>query len=79
VLGDDEVFRLDVNDMQLILNKNYRRDILGDASASSADAPLIKMLFFLLFRDDFRRRRFSEKQNLYLQECNALLLDAIGR
>lgn len=78
-LEDDEVFRLDLAEKRLILNKDYRRDILGEAPASGADAPLVKMLLFLLFKDDFERLRFSGKRTAYLQTCNALLLDAIGR
>lgn len=78
-LDDDEVFRLDLTETRIILNRSYRREILGDAPASSADAPLVKMLFFLLFKDDFERQRMSGKQSAYLQQCNALLLEAIGR
>lgn len=78
-LDEDEVFRLDLSETRLLLNKDYRRDILGDAPASGADVPLIKMLLFLLFKDDFERLRFSGKRAAYLQTCNALLLDAIGR
>lgn len=78
-LDEDEVFRLDLSDTRIVLNKDYRRDILGEAPASGADVPLIKMLLFLLFKDDFERLRFSGKRSEYLQTCNALLLDAIGR
>lgn len=78
-LEEEEVFRLDLAETCVYLNKDYRRDILGDAAASAADAPLIKMLMFLLFKDDFERLRFSSKRQLYLATCNKLLLEAIGR
>ncbi len=78
-LDDEELFSLDLTDTRLVLNKNYRRAVLGDAPASGADVPLIKMLFFLLFRDDFERLRFSGKRAAYLETCNALLLDALRK
>lgn len=78
-LDDDEVFRLDLSNTRIILNKEYRRDILRDAPASSADVPLFKVLLFLLFKDDFERLRFSSKRSEYLKTCNALLLEAIGK
>ena len=78
-LNEDEVFRLDLSETRVLLNKEYRRDILGDAPASGADAPLVKMLLFLLFKDDFERLRFSSKRASQLGTCNALLLDALGR
>jgi hypothetical protein len=78
-LDQDEVFRLDLSETRILLNKDYRRDILGDAPASGADAPMIKMLLFLLFKDDFERLRFSSKRAGELEACNALLLSAMGR
>lgn len=78
-LEDEEVFRLDLSETKLLLNKTYRRDILGEAPASGADAPFVKMLLFMLFKDDFERLRFSGKRMSELEVCNALLLDALGR
>lgn len=78
-LEKDEVFRLDLSETRVILNRDYRRDILGDAPATAADAPLVKMLLFLLFKDDFERLRFSGKRTAYLQTCNALMLEALGK
>lgn len=78
-LDEDEVFRLDLTETRILLNRDYRRDILGDAPASGADAPLVKMLLFLLFKGDFERLRFSSKRSAELAICNALLLDALGR
>ena len=78
-LEEDEVFRLDLTETRILLNRDYRRDILGDAPASGADAPLFKMLLFLLFKGDFERLRFSGKRSAELATCNALLLDALGR
>ncbi|TYC79873.1 ATP-binding protein [Stappia sp. BW2] len=78
VLDQEELFRLDLAETRVLLNKNYRREILGEASASATDAPIIKILIFLLFKDDFERFRFSAKRNAYLKACNALLLEAIG-
>lgn len=77
-LGEEEVFRLDLAETRVLLNKDYRRAILGDAPASAADAPIVKLLLFLLFKDDFERLRFSGKRTAYLDVCNALLLEALG-
>lgn len=77
-LDEGEVFRLDLAETRVLLNKNYRREVLGDAPASAADAPIVKMLLFLLFKDDFERLRFSAKRSAYLEACNALLLEAMG-
>jgi len=78
-LEEDEVFRLDLSETRVLLNRDYRRDILGDAPATAADAPLVKMLLFLLFKDDFERLRFSSKRTAYLRTCNALMLEALGK
>lgn len=78
-LNEDEVFRLDLTETRILLNRDYRRDVLGDAPASGADAPLFKMLLFLLFKSDFERLRFSGKRSAELATCNALLLDALGK
>lgn len=78
-LDQDQVFHLDVTETRIVLNKLYRRDILGDQQASGADVPLFKMLMFLLFRDDFERLRFSAKRTAQLEICNSLLLEALKR
>ena len=78
-LEEEEVFRLDLSETRILLNKEYRHDILGGAPASGVDAPLVKMLLFLLFKDDFERLRFSSKRAGQLETANALLLDALGR
>lgn len=78
-LPADQVFDLDLTETRVILNRDHRRTILGEAPASGADAPLIKMLLFLLFRADFERLRFSAKRREQLEICNALLLDSLKK
>ena len=58
-LDDDVFFDLDIPDTKIFLNSKYRHDILAGSRASPADAPLVKMLLFLLFMKDFDRVRVS--------------------
>jgi hypothetical protein len=74
-LEEDRVFELDPIESRIILNRNYRRSILGQATASAADAPFFKMLLFLAVHSEFGRSRSSKKQNQRLDLMNALLLD----
>ena len=76
---DDELFRLDLSGKRVVLNKTYRHDLLGDAPASGADAPMFKMLLFLLLRNDFERLRPSLQHTAYIKLCNALLLDVLRK
>ena len=75
-LSKRSVFELDPDDHRVILNQKYRRRLLGDQRASSADIPMIKTLIFLLLREEFNRERFSAKRRAWLNECNAVLLAA---
>jgi hypothetical protein len=59
------------------LNRDYRRAVLGEAPASAADAPIVKMLMFFLLKDDFFRSRTSRKQLQKFSTYNALLLDVL--
>ncbi|MBY5917752.1 ATP-binding protein [Rhizobium leguminosarum] len=76
-LEEDRVFELDPIESRIILNRDYRRPILGEAPASAADAPFFKMLLFLAVRSEFGRSRSSKKQNERLDLMNALLLDIV--
>ncbi|MGQ0589132.1 MAG: ATP-binding protein [Sphingosinicella sp.] len=71
------VFHLDLTETRIVLNKRYRTEILDGQTASGADAPLVKMLLFLLFRDDFSLQRSSRKRQERVELGNALLFDIV--
>lgn len=76
-LDEGRVFDLDLTDMNIVLNRLYRHEILDGAPASGADAPFVKMLLFQLYRDDFGRQRSSRKQREQLDLANALLFEIV--
>lgn len=76
-LDDGRVFDLDLTEMNIVLNRLYRHEILDGAPASGADAPFVKMLLFQLYRDDFGRQRSSRKQREQLDLVNALLFEVV--
>ena len=76
-LGKGTVFAVDEDREQILLNQKYRKRILGTARASAADAPVIKLLLFLLLEPEFRRERTSFKQTEWLERCNLILFHAI--
>ncbi|WCP73539.1 ATP-binding protein [Sphingomonas hankookensis] len=76
-LDDGQVFDIDLTDMNIVLNREYRHEILDGASASAADAPLVKLLLFQLYKDDFARHRSSRKLREHINLTNALLFEVI--
>jgi hypothetical protein len=76
-LAKGTIFAVDDDREQILLNQKYRKRILGTARASAVDAPVIKLLLFLLLEPEFRRERTSFKQTEWLERCNAILFQAI--
>lgn len=76
-LERNRFFELDLNDFRVILNREYRHDILSGAPASGADAPLIKTLIFLLLRNEFDHQFLSRKDKGIFEEINKILLAAL--
>lgn len=76
-LEEGQVFALDLTEMNIVLNRLYRHEILDGATASGADAPLMKMLLFQMYKDDFGRQRSSRKRREQLDSANALLFEVI--
>lgn len=71
------VFSIDPDEDRILLNKKYRQRIIGPSRASAADAPIIKLLLFLLLEPEFDRERFSAKRREWLKRCNAILYEAV--
>jgi hypothetical protein len=76
-LPREQVFDIDPIGDRIFLNKKYRREILGEGSASRADAQVVKTLIFLLVRDHFDHMRVSRQRREWLETCNAVLLEAV--
>jgi hypothetical protein len=76
-LDDDKVFDVRAEKKIILLNRKYRSKILNGTSASSADAPFVKTMLFLLLRDELDRVYLSVKYKNWLDSANALLLQAI--
>jgi len=76
-LDEGQGFEIDLTEMSIILNREYRQEILDGAPASAADAPFIKVLLFQLYKEDFNRTRSSQKRREHINLTNALLFDVV--
>jgi hypothetical protein len=76
-LADGQIFDLDLTEMNIVLNRAYRHEVLDGSPASAADAPLVKLLLFQLYKDDFGRQRSSRKLREHIDLTNALLFEII--
>jgi hypothetical protein len=77
-LPEDRFFRIDRSACNVVLNAMYRQVLLKGTSASLNDAPTIKILLFLLLRDDLLRERESKRFTARLEEINELLMLAVN-
>jgi hypothetical protein len=73
----DTFFALDRDDDSILLNARFRRLILGQGTASGADAPILKLLLFLLLRQEFDQERLSSQRRESIDRYNAILLESI--
>ena len=76
-LPADTVFDIDRDDGVLRLNKAYRERLLRELPASTTDLPVVKMLLFLLLKDEFLQDRVSAVRRTRLANINHLLREAI--
>lgn len=76
-LETDRFFKIDRDAGDITLNAVYRKDVLCGYSSSLNDVPLIKILLFMLLRDDLQRERESKRFMERLEEINELLMLAI--
>ena len=76
-LPDDRLFELEPSEDRVILNKKHRRAVLAGTAASGADVPLVKMLIFLLFKDEMKLTRVRQTRRDWVDTCNRLLLEAL--
>jgi hypothetical protein len=75
---DQEVFfNVDSECRTIYLNSVYREAVLMGHRRSSGDAPLVKTLLMLLFKDDLARKRRMKTNEERLDVLNALMVDAV--
>jgi hypothetical protein len=74
-----DFFRLDAEGKRIVLNKQYRQRILYGRPATATDAPLEKLLLFLLFRDDLDRERGNAKHQGRVDQINSALAAAMKK
>lgn len=77
-LPPDQFFEIDRHARVLFLNRKYRKAVLGNSRrASGADAPLTKVLLYLLINDMFRTQRESAIERGTLEAYQAILVAAV--
>ena len=76
-LPPDRFFDLERDNRILVLNSRYRRAVLGNRRASTADAPLVKALLYLLVNDMFHTQRESTLERSKLEGYQAILVAAV--
>lgn len=77
ILDEGCFFAIDREAGNIVLNALYRKDVLSGQPASLNDAPVVKILLFLLLRDDLLRERESKRFMARLDEINELLMLAV--
>jgi hypothetical protein len=76
-LDENRFFKIDREEGNIVLNSIYRKDVLSGQAASLNDAPVVKILLFLLLRDDLLRERESKRFMARLDEINEMLMLAV--
>jgi len=76
-LAGPDFFELDREQLTIRLNKNYRSAVLGGQRGTTTDAPIVKILLFLLLQEDFDRNRMSGGRKERLDAINRLLSEAV--
>jgi hypothetical protein len=75
-LPEDKFFDLGYDDDTLYLNSRYRDAVLAGKRQSPRDAPLVKMLLFLLLGDQLDRQRVSGASREWMAKCQSVLVAA---
>jgi hypothetical protein len=71
------IFAIDAEADRILLNRKHRQRILGANRATGVDAPIVKLLLFLLLEHEFDRERVSVQHLAWLKRCNAILYEAL--
>lgn len=78
LLPEEQVYDIDIDKHQLVLNARYRSAVVGHKSLDIEDAPLIKSLLLLLLEDHFVGTGSGAKKKREEAAWQAILLAAIG-
>lgn len=76
VLPEDRFFFLDHDEETIVLNSLYRVAVVSGRRQSPRDAPLVKMLMFLLLGDKLDRQRMGGSSRDWLARCQSVLVAA---
>jgi hypothetical protein len=76
-LASPDFFEIDRESSVIRLNRNYRSAVLAGRRGTATDAPIIKLLLFLLLQEDFERDRMSGGRKERLDAINRLLSEAV--
>lgn len=77
-LDTPDVFRVDKESGELVLNRAYRKRLLGTQPASPTDLPALKVLLFMLLQVDFTTEKRGGARRRFQEQLNKLLLAAMG-
>jgi hypothetical protein len=72
----DQFFDIDREQGTIALNATYRDKVVPEGRRTRNDAPLIKVLTFLLLQDELPRQRKSAGRQAWLARCQAALVAA---
>jgi hypothetical protein len=75
-LPEAQFFELDRDGETIYLNSRYRRAVLLGSRRGPSDAPLVKMLLFLMLGEELDRQRVSEASRDWLAKCQSVLVAA---
>ncbi len=76
LLASDELVNVDASTNTIYLNSDFRDAVLYGTHGGSGDAPLVKTLLMLLFKDDLARRNRMASFEARLAIINQLLVEA---
>lgn len=76
-LDSDHLFEVERETDSILLNREYRRNLLHGLSGSSTDIPVTKCLLFLILREVFYSERLSARARERIEQTNRILLAAI--
>lgn len=76
-LPTDRLVDVDLDRGQVLLNERYRKTVNNGARASVGDAPLFKVMAFLLLEEHFGRSSRGKKFEADLDHLNSILLAAL--
>jgi hypothetical protein len=74
-----QLFILKLDTDTIILNENYRKQILGQRRRGKNDLPFVKTALFFMLRDFFKKKRLSKKDRELLDKIDAVLREAIDK